>query len=119
MNRIRLTDIRVYTNHGCLQEEEQIGSDYRVDLYVDCDLSKSARTDELKDTVDYVHLNKIVIEEMAIRAKLLETVASRILKRIGSELHAVDRAWVSVAKINPPINGDVASVSIEMKRDFS
>ena len=35
----------------------------------------------LIDTVDYVHLNFIVKEEMAIRSKLLEEVAKRILDR--------------------------------------
>ena len=34
------------------------------------------------DTVDYVDLNRIVVEEMAIRAKLLEHVAKRIMDRV-------------------------------------
>ncbi|HIP26025.1 MAG TPA: dihydroneopterin aldolase, partial [Flavobacteriaceae bacterium] len=72
--------------------------------------------DELKDTVDYVHLNNIVKEEMAIRAKLLETVAKRILDRIFKELPMVKKATVSVSKINPPIGGDVKMVSIKIRR---
>ena len=119
MGRIHLKDIKVHTNHGCLTEEEKIGSLYTVNLIVDCDLARSAQSDELDDTVDYVHLNEIVREEMAIRSKLLEHVAARILKRIGSELQAVDRAWVSVAKMNPPVAGNIASIAIEMERDFS
>ena len=59
----------------------KIGSDYRVDLEIKTDLRKSAQTDDLADTVDYVHLNKIVVEEMAIRSKLLEHVAQRIIVR--------------------------------------
>ncbi|MGM0635514.1 MAG: dihydroneopterin aldolase [Bacteroidota bacterium] len=115
---IELENIRVYAHHGCLPEEEKIGSDYRVDLWVKADLSKSAQTDELKDTVDYVHLNAIVKEEMAKRSKLLEQVAQRILNRIGDELAMVKHAKVSVAKINPPIGGDVASVKIILQKDY-
>ena len=112
MGSIKLKNIRVFSYHGCLEEEGKIGSEYRVDLKVKGDLSNSAKTDELSDTIDYVHLNKIVKEEMNIRSKLLETVAERILKRIMDELIMVQSAKVDVSKINPPIGGNVAMVTV-------
>lgn len=115
MGIIRLTNIRVFTNHGCLVEEAKIGSDYRVDLEIKADLRKSAETDELVDTVDYVHLNRIVKEEMAIRSKLLEHVAKRIIVRVFDELPMVSRILLEVSKINPPIGGDVQQVTIVME----
>ncbi len=102
----------MFAYHGCLDEEGKIGSDYRVDLNVKGDLSHSAKTDKLADTIDYVHLNKIVKEEMAKRSKLLETVAERILDRVLEEILLVQKVQVEVAKINPPIGGNVASVSV-------
>lgn len=114
MGTVKIKNIRVYAYHGCLIEEGKIGSDYRVDLTVKADLSKSAKTDNLSDTVDYVHLNRIVKEEMAIRSKLLEEVAKRILNRIFSEIAIVNKATVAVSKLNPPIGGNVAMVTIEM-----
>ncbi len=116
MGIIKINNIRVYAYHGCLVEEGKIGSDYRVDLEVKADLKKSAKTDQLSDTVDYVHLNRIVKEEMAVRTKLLETVASSILDRILSELELVSGAQVKVSKLNPPIGGNVEMVSVIMKR---
>ena len=113
---IKISNIRVYAYHGCLVEEGKIGSDYRIDLSVKANLSKSAQTDHLSDTVDYVHLNKIVKEEMAKRTKLLETVANLILDRILSELPLVNQAKIKVSKLNPPIGGNVEMVSIVMKR---
>ncbi len=112
MGRIQVNNIKVYTNHGCLVEEEKIGSEYRVDIEIDADLSLSANTDKLSDTVDYVHLNRIATEEMAIRSELLEHVAKRIITRIFKEISLVERAKVSVAKINPPIGGNVQEVVI-------
>ena len=114
MGTIKVKNIRLYAYHGCLIEEGKIGSDYRVDLSVKADLSKSAQTDDLADTVDYVHLNLIVKQEMAIRSKLLEEVAKRILDRILEEIPIVNVAKVAVSKINPPIGGNVAMVTIEM-----
>jgi dihydroneopterin aldolase len=96
-------------------EESKIGSDYSVDLEIKTDMRKSAVSDELHDTVDYVHLNKVVVEEMAIRSKLLEHVAHRIIKRIFDEIPAVSRVMVSVSKLNPPIGGDVEAVTVVME----
>ncbi len=112
MGIIKVENIKIYTNHGCLEEEAKIGSEYRVDIEVKANLNKSAESDELKDTVDYVHLNKIAKEEMAIRSKLLEHVAQRILNRIFKEIQLVDEAVVSVSKMNPPIGGNVGEVTI-------
>ena len=112
MGVIQVNNIKLYAFHGCLEEEAKIGSDYRVDVAIKADLKKSAKTDELIDTVDYVHLNHIVKEEMAIRSKLLEEVAQRILNRFFKELKKIKSAKISVSKINPPIGGNVAEVVI-------
>ena len=116
MGVIEVNNIKVFTNHGCLEEEAKIGSEYRVDIKIKADLSKSSVTDNLADTVDYVHLNKIAKEEMAIRSKLLEEVAQRIINRIFDELPMVKKAKVSVAKINPPIGGNVGEVVIILSK---
>lgn len=117
MGVIKLNNIRVHAQHGCLKEESIIGSDYRVDLEISADLSKPSKTDQLSDTVDYVHLNTIIKQEMAIKSKLLEHVAKRILNRIFSEINTISSATVSVSKINPPIGGDVESVSVILSVD--
>lgn len=116
MGKIKLKNIRIFAYHGCLDEEGKIGSDYRVDLSVKGDLSNSAKTDSLNDTIDYVHLNRIVKQEMAIRSKLLETVAERILTRIFEEIILVQKATVDVSKINPPIGGNVAMVTVRRSK---
>lgn len=115
MGTIKLQNIRTFSYHGCLEEEAKIGSDYRVDLEIKTDLRKSSLSDELKDTVDYVLLNKIVVQEMAIRAKLLEHVAHRIITRVFKEVPSISRIILAVTKLNPPIGGDVEAVTIEME----
>ena len=115
MGIIKLKNIRTYSYHGCLIEEGKIGSDYTINLEVKTDLRKSSISDDLKDTVDYVLLNRIVVEEMAIRSDLLEHVAHRIITRIFKEIPEVSRIIVAVSKLNPPIGGDVEAVTIEIE----
>ena len=95
-----------------MMEEGQIGSDYLVNLKVRANLNKAQVSDELHDTVDYVLLNKIVKEEMEIRSKLLEHVGKRIVDRILASVSMVSSVNVTVAKVNPPIGGDVSEVSV-------
>ena len=116
MHKIILNNVRVYTNHGCLTEEELIGSEYRVDLEVTTDLTKSSKTDDLSDTVDYVYLNKVIKEEMAVRSKLLEHVAQRIIDRVFTDEEMVQEIQVKVSKLNPPLGGDVEVVTIQMEQ---
>ena len=116
MGIIIIKDIRIFANHGCLEAEEKIGSAYSVDVCIKANLIKSAKSDILSDTVDYVHINRVVKEEMAIRSALLEHVANRILMRLLDEIPLIDKATVKVSKINPPIGGNVADVSVILSK---
>ncbi len=115
MGKIELQKVRTYSYHGCMDEETLIGSEYEIELFVWADLSKSKFSDKLEDTIDYVLLNKIVVEEMQIPSKLLENVAGRIVERIKCEVGKLKKIRVKVSKISPPINGDVEKVSIVLK----
>ena len=116
MGKKKKKNIRTFSYHGCLIEKSKIGSDYRVDLEIETDLTQSALSDKLSDTVDYVLLNRIVVEEMAIRAELLENVAHRIIVRAMNEAPTITKIEVEVSKINPPIGGDVEAVTIVMSK---
>ena len=113
MGKIYLKNIRLYAFHGCMKEEEKIGSDYIVNVVVETDLKKSSKTDSIKDTVDYVALYEIIKTEMMQRAKLLENVVDRILNRILKEHTTVQKAKVKKKKKNPPIGGNVDEVAVK------
>ena len=114
MSTIRLKNIKIYAFHGCLLEEGQIGSDYLVNLSVRGNLKKAISSDNLKDTIDYVVLQRIVAEEMEIRSKLLEHVGQRIINKVLLKAPLVNYVKVTVSKVNPPIGGDVAEVSVTL-----
>ena len=97
---------------GAWPKKVLLGSEYRVDISVKTDLRNASVSDQLSDTVDYVHINHLVKEEMNIPSKLLEHVAKRIIDRILQELETVKKVEVSVSKINPPIGGDVEMVTV-------
>ena len=116
MVEIYLKNVRCYCFHGCLKEESIIGSEYLVNLWAKGALGKASLTDKIDDAIDYVFLNKVIVEEMSIPSKLLETVAERILNRALNEDKRIQKITVSVSKICPPINGDVESVAVKLSK---
>lgn len=112
MGIINVTGIKLYAHHGCLEEEAMIGANYIVDVRIETDFNVAQRTDDLSKTVDYVVVYNIVKSEMAIRSKLIEHVAGRIADHLIRQLPEIEKADVTVTKINPPMNGDVNSVSV-------
>ncbi len=109
---IEVNGIKVYAFHGCLPEEGKIGGNYTVDVSMATNFGSAAISDQLSETIDYVDVNRIVVEEMAVRSKLIEHAGQRIVNRIKKEIKNVHSLRVKVVKICPPINGDVNNVAI-------
>ena len=111
-NQIEVTGIELFAYHGCMGEEAILGGKYSVDIVLTTDFTKSAQTDELVDTIDYVAVRNIVVEEMAIRSKLIEHVAYRIIGRFKETFTSLQMATVKVRKLSPPIQGVVKEVAV-------
>ena len=109
---IEINGIKIYAFHGCLPEEGKIGGHYKVDVMLNTNFTDGALEDDLSKTIDYVIVNRIVKEEMAIRSKLIEHVGQRIITKLKSQIPSIDFLRVKITKINPPINGDVDNVAI-------
>ena len=118
MGIICVEDIRCFAYHGCMEEEGVVGTVFSVDVELKADLSVSAKSDLLTDTIDYVAVSRLVQEEMAIRSKLIEHVAQRILDRLMKDFPSIESSKVIVVKHAAPIMGEVkrVSVTLEAKR---
>lgn len=111
-NLIEVTGIELYAYHGCMGEESVLGGKYIVDVILSTDFTKSSQSDELIDTIDYVAVRDIVVAEMAIRSKLIEHVAYRIIERFTVTFLTLINTNIKVRKLNPPIQGVVKEVAV-------
>jgi dihydroneopterin aldolase len=112
MNKILVKGIKLYAYHGCMEEEGKIGGNYIVDVIMETDFSKAAETDDLTKTIDYVVVYNIVKKQMAIRSMLIEHVGKRIINELKKDLQGLIKVDLKITKLNPPMNGNVESVSI-------
>lgn len=111
---ITLANMRFYANHGCFDEERAIGTNFRVDLSFDVDTERAQQSDNIEDTVNYLSVYQVVSREMKTPSHLLEHVADRIGKSLLLEFSDMVSNTVKVSKLNPPLGGQLESVSVEI-----
>lgn len=113
---IRLNNIRIHAFHGAIPTENVVGADYIVNVEVKADWGDAAKNDDLTKTINYAEINGIVREEMHKQRILIETVAESIVDRILQMFAQVEEAEVSVAKLNPPMTGQVESAEVIVRK---
>ena len=106
-----------YGYHGVSSEEKARGQRFVVDVELFADLESAGRSDDLKDTVDYgdvYRLVKSVVEEEQF--DLIETVAQQISDGILDGC-PVDEVKVRVSKPEVSIKGSIlSSAAVEIVR---
>jgi len=116
MGLIQIEGMEFYAFHGHYKEEQIVGSRFLVDLTIEADTEKPAKSDNLKDAVNYQQAYGIIKTQMEQKSHLLENIASRILDALYSEMSGIKKARVKVSKMNPPVGGKVNSVSVIIER---
>ena len=87
MSRIKLNGMEFYAFHGCFSEERAIGTHFRLDVSFETDTKKAQQTD------------------------------NRICSALLSGFPAMESVTVQVSKLNPPLGGQLESVTVEVTKD--
>ncbi len=116
MSLIQLEGMEFFSYHGCFKEEQVIGTKFIVDLLIEIDTIEAEKEDDLAKTLNYLSVYQLVKNQMAIKSKLLENVAKRILDELYLKFPEIKFAKVKVSKINPPLGGKLNSVSLTLSR---
>lgn len=117
MSRIKLNGMEFYAFHGCFSEERAIGTNFRLDVSFETDTKKAQQTDNIADTVSYLDVYQVVKREMGVPSHLLEHVGERICSALLSGFPAMESVTVQVSKLNPPLGGQLESVTVEITKD--
>lgn len=114
---IRLHNAVFYAYHGVQSDEQKLGGKFEVDVELHCDLSKGAKSDNLKDTVDYEKVYACV-HDVVLGKKyyLLETLAHMIAQGIFLQFKKVENVMVRVRKPGAPVKGVIDNVEVELTR---
>lgn len=111
---IRITDLKLKTIIGIYDWERKIKQAIIINISLEFDASKAAKTDSIKDTVDYKSLKKRIIDLVeGSHYCLLEKLVEEILNLIMADPKILN-ATVKIDK--PKALRFAKSVSVESSR---
>lgn len=116
---IKVNGLKVYSNHGCLDEEGMIGTYYVFNAELWCDYEEAAISDDLTLTIDYVRVREIAEEIIKVRAKLIETILRKVAIAFKEEFSILDEMSLELVKVSPPMGGEVESVAVTWHEKIS
>ena len=116
MGVIRLHNMTFYGFHGVSSAERKTGRRFEVDCELTVDIDKAAKSDHLKDTIDYTKVYNLVENLIQKnRFALLETIAVRLANTLLKNFR-VKEVLVRVRKKIPPIPGNLDHIEVEVSR---
>ncbi len=115
---IRLHNAVFYAYHGVLSDEQTLGGKFEVDVDLHCDLARGARSDNLRQTVNYERVYES-INQLVLGKKyyLIEALAETIADGLLREFRKVAKIVVRVRKPSAPVKGVIDYVEVEIARE--
>ena len=115
-DKISIIGIQALGYHGLLDDERKNGQLFIVDVEVELDLSKAAKSDDINNSVDYNALAVLIHNEITGPAvNLIESLAHRIGKKALNSFKEIDEIKVTVHKPKAPIEVSFTDVLVSIK----
>lgn len=112
---VEIDRLRIPARHGVMPQERAVGNMFEVTVGLRYDMERAAETDDVAFALDYSAVAAVVARVMEQPSALLENVALRLRDAIVGEFPAVMGGRVKVAKLKPPMPGQMASVSVSLE----
>lgn len=110
---IRLKNIQVYAYHGAHAHEREHGARFEIDVELEAELDTAAKSDDLSSTIDYVTIQKSVVEiSTSKRFHLLEALANSIATDLLEQFPARE---VIVRVRKPGVSAGVVLDTVEVE----
>ena len=110
--------MKFHAYHGCLDFEKRDGNTFLVNLILELNTEKAVISDKLEDTLNYQEVYDVVKHEMEIPSNLIEHAARRIFDALIENFPQILHLNLRLSKLNPPLGGDVKSVSVEIRKNY-
>ena len=115
---ITLHNMSFYAYHGVTKVERQVGQRFYLDVTFWLDLSRPGKSDDVRDTADYVTVYEVISKiSLTRRYHLIEALAEDIADQILEAVPAIEAVEVTVRKPQVPLIGILDYVSVTIHRE--
>lgn len=116
-DKIKIKNLEVFANHGVLSEENKLGQKFLVDAVLYVDTRNAGQKDDLKESVDYAAVSRLIVKEMQQHTyKLLEAAAEHLAAKILTGFSNISQVDLEIKKPWAPIGLPLDTVSVEISR---
>jgi len=117
MGKLLLKNMSFYGYHGVSEAEKVVGTRFEVDVEIEYNTQKPAKSGKLSDTFNYENIYKMVDGFITIhKFHLMESLTEGLADLLWESVKA-DNLTVRVRKTSPPFPGHIDSVELEVKRE--
>jgi 7,8-dihydroneopterin aldolase/epimerase/oxygenase len=115
MDKIILNNCLFHVNIGCTEEERSKKQLVYIDITLHTNISKSATTDSLEDTIDYCTVHDVILSVTKKAYCLIETMAEKVAEALLKNF-PIENVTVKITKPGALKMRNVDSVVIEIIR---
>lgn len=119
MDRITISKLEVFANHGVYPEENFLGQKFMISAVLYTNTRKAGLTDDLEASVNYGEVSHFIHKYMKEHTwKLIESVAEHLAQAILLEYASVKRIDLTVEKPWAPVGLPLKTVSVGITREW-
>lgn len=112
---IEINKLKVFANHGVLEQERVVGNLFEVSLRLDYDFTEAAMCDDVSQTINYAEVAGQVKATMSTACNLLEAAVWRVRADILARWPQISGGRIALYKMHPPFTTPVASVGVTVE----
>ena len=117
MDQLRIKDLEVYAYHGLFGAEKELGQRFVLDLILDYDMTRAAKTGDLTASIHYGELAQDLTRWCQERKEdLIETLAYKLIDRIFLTHPLVQKVNLEVKKPWAPVPLPLETCSVKLVR---
>tara|TARA_B100001121_G_scaffold121345_1_gene106421 strand:+ start:932 stop:1291 length:360 start_codon:yes stop_codon:yes gene_type:complete len=116
LDKINILNLRLAGKHGVYDFEKKKEGVFELDIFLYLNLRSALLSDNLKDSVDYSKVVKLVKKIFFENdCNLIEYLASKICEGI-LEKYPIQKVVVKIRKPHAPIDANLDTVEVEIER---
>ena len=117
MDQLRIKDLEVYAYHGVFAAEKELGQRFVLDLILDYDMTRAAKTGDLTASIHYGELAQELVKWcQESKEDLIETLAYQLIGKIFQSYDLVEKVSLEVKKPWAPVPLPLDTCSVKLVR---
>lgn len=118
-DRIKITDLEVFANHGVFPEENKLGQKFLVSAVLYTDTRKAGKTDDLTASIHYGEVSAFITKYMKEHTyQLLERVAETLAEEMLKNISGLCKIDLEIKKPWAPVGLPLKTVSVKISREW-